>query len=622
MLSPPGRLRSEKKERGRPTLRAAGPAVFDASVLYSISLVRSHPGKCSMADFDATTEPHPTPVASTQSASAAGTFVPARRVVAADGSELATETRWLLQQRLRNASVVLIVGFSLVFFRLSFLYGRESLAVFFYGILIALLVICTAALSSRWQPSLRRLRQLEIALFVLIVMLFMAAQYVLMLRAVRENDPARLARAVKISILWMVSFMFTYAIFIPNSWRRAARVIVAMALAPIIVPWILGFIHPELYKVAIRAASLENLSEDGVFLVLGAFTAIFGTHTINTLRTEAYRARLLNQYRLGRKLGGGGMGEVYLAEHQLLKRPCAIKVIRHDLIGNQRIFARFEREVRATAQLSHWNTIEIFDYGRNDNGAFFYVMEYLPGLSLADLVERFGPLPAPRVIYLLRQACDALHEAHEAGLVHRDIKPANLMAAYRGGLHDVTKILDFGLVKTLSEDEKAPHLSRDGTVAGSPLYMAPEQILHTHAPDRRTDVYALGAVAYFMLTGKPPFTGEGPMEVMISHVRDAVIPPSQLQSEIPADLESVVLRCLAKRPEDRYQDTPSLGDALDACADAANWSARHASLWWQTHQSETRQDSQSHPVEKHVTPTPPTMAVADGFDRTTANRLI
>ena len=150
------------------------------------------------------------------------------------------------------------------------------------------------------------------------------------------------------------------------------------------------------------------------------------------------------------------MGEVYLAEHQLLKRPCAIKLIRHDLVGNQRIFARFEREVRATAQLSHWNTIEIFDYGRNDDGAFYYVMEYLPGLSLAELVERYGPMPPARVIYLLRQACDALQEAHEAGLVHRDIKPANLMAAYRGGRHDVAKLLDFGLVKTLSEDESAP----------------------------------------------------------------------------------------------------------------------------------------------------------------------
>jgi eukaryotic-like serine/threonine-protein kinase len=543
-----------------------------------------------MADIDATTEQNPTLGASTRSASAQGTFEPSPRVVQADGSELATETRWLLQQRLKAASLVLVVGFGLFFARLFILYKFESLAVFFYGVLLALLIVCTAALSSRWQPTLGRLRQLEITLFVLIVILFMAAQYVLMLRAVRENDPARLARAVKISTLWMGGFMFIYAIFIPNPWRRAARLIVPMALAPMTVPWVLGAIHPELYHVAIKTASLENMSEDGLFLILGAFTAIFGTHTINTLRIEAYRARLLNQYRLGRKLGGGGMGDVYLAEHQLLKRPCAIKLIRHDLIGNQRIFARFEREVRATAQLSHWNTIEIFDYGRNDNGAFFYVMEYLPGLSLAELVERFGPMPAARVIYLLRQACDALHEAHEAGLVHRDIKPANLMAAYRGGLHDVAKILDFGLVKTLTENETGPHLSREGTVTGSPLYMAPEQIMQSHEPDRRTDIYALGAVAYFTLTGKPPFNGDNPMEVMIAHVRDAVTPPSQIQSEVPADLERVVLRCLAKGPQDRYPDTPSLAEDLDRCADAANWSRRHAALWWQAHQNEARQN--------------------------------
>src|SRR5262249_28941333 len=170
-------------------------------------------------------------------------------------------------------------------------------------------------------------------------------------------------------------------------------------------------------------------------------------------RTEAYTARLLNQYRLGRKLGGGGMGEVFLAEHQLLKRPCAIKLIRQERSGDAHAMARFEREVRATAQLSHWNTIEIFDYGRNNDGTFYYVMEYLPGLSLDALVHLHGPLLPARVIYLLRQACDALHEAHESGLVHRDIKPGNLFAAFRGGHYDVTKILDFGLVKTLRGDQ-------------------------------------------------------------------------------------------------------------------------------------------------------------------------
>jgi serine/threonine protein kinase len=529
-----------------------------------------------------TTEDHiPRDPASTGAAEP-DSFVPSQRVVDRRATTQGTETRWLLQERQRAASLVLVVGFGLFFVRSLILHWNklESLAVLFHGIMLGLLLLSLAALSNRWKRPVRQLRVYEVAIFGLIIVFFMAAQYVLMLRGVRENDPIRVLAAVKSSVLWMLAMIFTYAIFIPNHWVRAAKLIVPMALAPMAVPWILGMVHPELYEVAIRAANLEKISEDGLFLLLGAFTAIFGTHTINTLRIEAYEAKLLNQYRLGRKLGGGGMGEVYLAEHQLLKRECAIKLIRHELAGNQRVFARFEREVRATARLSHWNTIEVFDYGRNDDGAFYYVMEYLPGLSLADLVERFGPMPPARVIYLLRQACDSLTEAHDSGLIHRDIKPANLMAAYRGGHYDVTKLLDFGLVKTLAENESI-HLSQEGTVAGSPLYMAPEQVMHNQPPDRPTDIYGLGAVAYFTLTGRPPFLGQTAMEVMVAHARDPVPPPSQFRADIPADLEAVVLRCLAKNPQDRYPNTASLARALDACADAPNWSPEHAALWWQ-----------------------------------------
>jgi serine/threonine protein kinase len=529
-----------------------------------------------------TTEDHiPRDPASTGAAEP-DSFVPSQRVVDQRATSQGTETRWLLQERQRAASLVLVVGFGLFFVRSLILHWNklESLAVLFHGIMLSLLLLSLAALSNRWKRPMRQLRAYEVAIFGLIIVFFMAAQYVLMLRGVRENDPIRVLAAVKSSVLWMLAMIFTYAIFIPNHWVRAAKLIVPMALAPMAVPWILGMVHPEFYEVAIRAANLEKISEDGLFLLLGAFTAIFGTHTINTLRIEAYEAKLLNQYRLGRKLGGGGMGEVYLAEHQLLKRECAIKLIRHELAGNQRVFARFEREVRATARLSHWNTIEVFDYGRNDDGAFYYVMEYLPGLSLADLVERFGPMPPARVIYLLRQACDSLTEAHDSGLIHRDIKPANLMAAYRGGHYDVTKLLDFGLVKTLAENESI-HLSQEGTVAGSPLYMAPEQVMHNQPPDRPTDIYGLGAVAYFTLTGRPPFLGQTAMEVMVAHARDPVPPPSQLRADIPADLEAVVLRCLAKNPQDRYPNTTSLARALDACADAPNWSPEHAALWWQ-----------------------------------------
>ena len=210
--------------------------------------------------------------------------------------------------------------------------------------------------------------------------------------------------------------IFTYAIFIPNTGVRAAKLIVPMALAPMAVPWILGLVHPEFYQVAIRAANLEKISEDGLFLLLGAFTAIFGTHTINTLRTEAYDAQSAQPVSAGsqarrRRDGRGLPGGASVAQASLRHQADPPGARRR----NQRVFARFEREVRATARLSHWNTIEIFDYGRNDDGAFYYVMEYLPGLSLADLVERYGPMPPARVIYLLRQACDALQRGARVG---------------------------------------------------------------------------------------------------------------------------------------------------------------------------------------------------------------
>jgi eukaryotic-like serine/threonine-protein kinase len=557
-----------------------------------------------MPDFDSTTREHPPRDPGSSRSSGPDSFAPDQRVVEGSGFKMASETQRLLQQRLHAASLVLVFGFGLFFVRSLALHNPESLTVMFHGLLLALLVLSLALLSSSWRPTLRELRIFEVSLFATLIVCFVAAEYVQMLRRVKSHDPTQFLAAIKSSVLWTSTLILTYAIFIPNTGKRAAKVIVPMAMAPILVPWILGMIHPESYEVAIRAANVDQISEHGLFLLLGAFMAIFGTHTINTLRTEAFTARLLNQYRLGRKLGVGGMGEVYLAEHQLLKRPCAIKLIRPEHASDAHAMARFEREVRATAQLSHWNTIEIFDYGRNDDGAFYYVMEYLPGLSLDVMIRRHGPMPPARVIYLLRQACDALNEAHDVGLIHRDIKPANLFAAYRGGLHDVTKLLDFGLVKTL-QGAGSIQLSQEDTVAGSPLYIAPEQVVHTQAPDRRTDIYSLGAVAYFLLVGRPPFLGETAMEVMIAHTRDPVVPPSSIRPVIPADLEGVVMRCLSKKPGDRFADTASLAEALGACAEAANWSPRHAAEWWQSHRGIPEPDGYPEPAQSETKPYEP-----------------
>src|SRR5262249_9061497 len=362
---------------------------------------------------------------------------------------------------------------------------------------------------------------------------------------------------------------------IPNTWRRAALVVGAMALAPNLLLVGMSLAHPEVAAVITATDVVQHV----LLLLVAAVASVVGTHLINTLRREEFEARQLGQYRLIAPLGAGGMGEVYLAEHRMLKRPCAIKLIHPDHAGDPHVLARFEREVRMTARLSHWNTVEIFDYGRTDDGTFYYVMEYLPGLSLEDLLERHGPLPAERVVHLLRQTCQGLREAHAIGLIHRDIKPGNVFAAQRGGLYDVAKLLDFGRVKPLWEVPSV-RLTHDGAISGTPLFMSPEQARGLDDVDARSDIYSLGAVAYTLLTGRPPFERTSPLEVMIAHARDEVVPPSAL-ADVPADLERIILRCLAKHPEDRFPDVDSLEQALSECVAADQWTHANAAPCWQ-----------------------------------------
>jgi eukaryotic-like serine/threonine-protein kinase len=209
---------------------------------------------------------------------------------------------------------------------------------------------------------------------------------------------------------------------------------------------------------------------------------------------------------------------------------------------------------------------------------YYYVMEYLPGLSLAELVERHGPLPPGRVVYLLRQVCLALREAHAAGLIHRDVKPSNIIAARRGGADDVAKLLDFGLV--LPATAPSPHLSGEGEILGTPQFMSPEQARGGRELDERTDIYSLGAVAYYLLTGRSPFDRESVIEVMVAHASDPVVPPSQVHAGVPVDLERVVLRCLAKDAADRFLDAEDLERALGGCTCSGEWDQQRAARWW------------------------------------------
>lgn len=282
------------------------------------------------------------------------------------------------------------------------------------------------------------------------------------------------------------------------------------------------------------------------------------------------------------KLGEGGMGEVHLAEHLLLKRPCAIKFINPDAATNSVALTRFEREVRSTAKLSHWNTVEIYDYGHTTDGRFYYVMELLPGLNLAELLGRHGRQPAARVIHILRQICAALSEAHASGLIHRDIKPANVFLTKRGNIWDVVKLLDFGLVKQAGKEaeESSIEVSMAGEVKGSPLFMSPEQVNAADEIDGRSDIYSMGVSAYQLLAGAAPFTGRKKMEIMIAHARDTPRPLTDVEPSVPTDLESVIMKCLAKEPEDRFPDVESLDTALAACEEAGHWSKQDGDQWW------------------------------------------
>ena len=319
----------------------------------------------------------------------------------------------------------------------------------------------------------------------------------------------------------------------------------------------------------------------GAALLLMAGAIALSSLRIYSLQREVARAERLGQYTLEDKIGEGGMGAVYRARHAFLRRPTAVKLIRSGLVSPEAL-SRFEREVQLTGQLTHPNTIAIYDYGRTPEGIFYYAMEYLPGLPLDQVIRGDGPQPESRVIHLVKQICASLAEAHGAGLVHRDVKPANAMLCERGGVYDVVKVLDFGLVKELGSGDEAS-VTGMGHVVGTPLYMAPESVSGAQHVDPRSDVYAVGAVAYALVTGRQVFTGNSGVEIIGHHLHTAPVPPSErLSHPIDPFLERLILACLAKRPEDRPQDAGALLQTDRRRMEGPVWSQREAREWWET----------------------------------------
>lgn len=296
-------------------------------------------------------------------------------------------------------------------------------------------------------------------------------------------------------------------------------------------------------------------------------------------RKAALQAKKLGQYALGEKIGSGANGTVYHAQHALLRRPVAVKLLNLDRTQTGAV-ARFEREVQVTGRLNHPNTITIYDYGRTPEGIFYYAMEYLDGISLDKLGKVFGPQPDGRVVHILRQVCGSLAEAHSLGLIHRDIKPANIILNRRGGQADVVKVLDFGLAKAVDAAQEVELTAAD-SIVGTPLYLAPEGVERPEELDARSDLYALGAVGYFLITGKPLFEYRNLRDVLVNQVKTMPVTPSErLGRPVDPELERILMQCLAKDPAGRPRTAAALESALARCPSAGAWGARESEAWW------------------------------------------
>jgi serine/threonine-protein kinase len=396
--------------------------------------------------------------------------------------------------------------------------------------------------------------------------------------------------------------LLAYAVYVPSTARHTL-VVASLMTFPLLGSIFIAFRawDPALYdppaatwpKGQIGDMALPATLVSAVFwTIVVAMAAVF-SQTVHGLRKAVSNIQRLGQYTLEKKLGEGGMGVVYRASHGMLRRPTAIKLLLPDRAGSDAL-TRFEREVRRTAMLTHPNTVTVFDYGRTADGVFYYAMELLEGASLEEIVEVDGPQPEERVIYLLEQAAASLAEAHDAGLIHRDVKPGNIMVVDRGGISDLVKVVDFGLVKDIgwkAGEGQAPEpaVTLADAITGTPLYLAPETMTAPETVDARTDLYALGAVGYWLLTGTHVFGGKTILEVCGHHLHSPPDSPStRLGAPVALDLESVLLACLAKRPEDRPASAHVLRERLRACAAAGRWTNARAAQWWALHRHQLR----------------------------------
>jgi serine/threonine-protein kinase len=401
-----------------------------------------------------------------------------------------------------------------------------------------------------------------------------------------RNVPANLMEADVVGLTAVAIWMMFFTVMVPAQPGRALFALVLSALSV-----------PVVYLLEVKAGRAPALGPDEVWLIFAgphmfaAGLAYITARAIYRLGRDVKRAQEMGSYKLVELLGSGGMGEVWRAHHRMLVRPAAVKLIHADALGVDSqeakvLLSRFEREAQVTASLQSPHTVELYDFGTTEDGTFYYVMELLEGIDLEQLVRRSGHLPPERVVHVLRQVCASLGEAHRRGLVHRDVKPANVYLCQRAFEHDFVKVLDFGLVKwhtALPTDEDL-HLSQTGTILGTPSYMAPEIARGEGPVDGRADLYAVGCLAYWLLTGRLVFEQRTYPAMLLAHASEQPSPPSRkTEQSIPASLDAVVLSCLVKEPSERVQTAEELVAQLDAVQLESPWTHERAEQWWNLH---------------------------------------
>ena len=538
----------------------------------------------------------------------------------ADESTASGETRLLLHARLRLATWCLLIVLVAFFMRDLFVQVASTRG----EIRVALIVLLAGALLVLYRMkdlSMFQLRTLELVVFGLLAFQIAYDNYWSILEeahagiaaiapagagtetaAIAEAGtdaaasvderfigPANVLSELQSTTMSFFALIIFYGMFIPNTLRRAAALIGGYGVVFCLLLPVMQFHDPKAWSFIRGAADAEELSEMLMMVLFGVGISITASSIIHTLRREVIEAREMGQYRLTDQIGVGGMGEVWRAEHTLLARPAAVKLIRAEILDPdnpqraENMIRRFEREAQNTARLRSVHTVELYDFGLTDEGDLYFVMELLDGVDLETLVEKQGPVPPARVRFLIRQACDSLAEAHEHGLVHRDIKPANIFTCRLGGDYDFVKVLDFGLAKAREAEvgQEDIKLTTEGMVIGTPAYMAPE-VATGRGAESRSDIYALGCVIFWMLTGQLVFEGAHPMSMVVRHVKETPDPPSKHSAlKIPLALDRLVLSCLEKDPANRPASVDELKRRLDALDLEDEWGESDARQWWQ-----------------------------------------